>query len=144
MTSDYQPIVDAFVDAMFVRHDPQAAAELYTDDARYWEPVLPAPITGRQTIAEYLAGFVTAFPDLSAQVTNLFGSGDSFAAELTVHGTNTGPLELEPGQTIDPTGRPVELQVCWIGRTNSEGRFTEDRTYYDVASFMQQLGLAGD
>ena len=58
-------------------------------------------------------------------------------------GTNTGPLEVEPGKTIPPTGKPVELKVCWVGRVSPDGLFTEDRTYDDVASFMQQLGLAG-
>ena len=50
MTAHYQEAVDTFINAMFVQHDPKAAAQVYAEDADYWEPFLPAPIRGRQAL----------------------------------------------------------------------------------------------
>jgi hypothetical protein len=133
--SNYQKLVDDFRKAMFVDHDPAAIARLYTDDAILLDAAAPDPIRGRDHIAEYHAGFLRAFPELSAETRNVFGSGDWFAAEFRISGTHTGPLELEPGQSIPPTGRQIVADACWIGRITPDGRCAEDHTYYDSAAF---------
>jgi len=57
-----------------------------------------------------------------------------------VRGTNTGPM-MSPEGEIPPTGKKVEFKAVWIGRISPEGLIEEDRTYYDTADFMRQLGL---
>lgn len=136
-------MVDAFRRAFFAQHDAKAAAQVYAADATLWDPSTPGVIRGRQAMEENLAAYLRALPDISVETTNLFGSGDCFAAEFTMRGTNTGPFDMGPGNPIPPTGKRVELKLCWIGRVTPGGLCAEDRTYYDSATLMQQLGLAG-
>jgi predicted ester cyclase len=133
--SSYQQVIDAFRQAMFVDHDPAAIARIYTEDATLVDAAQPEPIRGSQAIAEYHGTFLRAFPDLSAEVRNAFGSGEWFAAEFRITGTHTGPLELGPDETIPPTGRRITLSACWVGRATPDGRCAEDHTYYDNMVF---------
>ena len=139
----HRRLVDEFHRAWFEQHDAARAAQIYTEDAVLLESAAPGPIKGRKAIEEYFGALLRAFPDLSAQIDNVFGAGDWFAVELRARGTNTGPLELSPGNTIPATNKRMEMPVCWIGRLSREGLCAEDHTYYDMASMMEQLGLAG-
>jgi hypothetical protein len=143
MSDQYRNVVNGFHQAVFVEHDAKRAVQFYTEDATLWEP-LPGEIKGRKAIQEYLESLLQSFPDISAEIRNVFGSNDWFAAELIVRGTNTGPIDLPTGDTISATGRPVELKVCWLGKVSPDGLCVEDRTYYDNASFIEQLGLVSE
>lgn len=135
--ASYQKVVDDFRKAMFVDHDPAAIARLYTEDATMMDAAQPEPIRGNQAIAEYHATFLRAFPDLSAEAQNVFGSGEWFAAEFRITGTHTGPLDIGPDQSIAPTGKRIALNACWIGRATPDGRCAEDHTYYDNTVFAE-------
>jgi len=139
---DHQKLVEEFRRAMFTDHDPAALGRLYTEDAVLKDAALSEPIRGREAIVAYHASFLRAFPDLSGEALNVFGSGDWFAAEFRVRGTHTGPLELGPDTTIPPTGRSVEVAVCWIGRLSPDGLCREDHSYYDTAPFTSLVGAA--
>ena len=144
VTDRAQQVIEGFREAFFGRHDAEAAAQVYTEDATLWDPTTPETIRGRAAIEANLAAYLTAFPDLDADVTNVISAGEWFVAELTLHGTNTGPLEVEPGVTVPPTGKPVQMKVCWVGRATASGLCAEDRSYYDAASLLAQLGLSGE
>lgn len=133
--ANYQKVVEDFRNAMFVDHDPAAIARLYTEDAVMMDASQPDLIRGNQAIAEYHGTFLRAFPDLSGEPRNVFGSGEWFAAEFRITGTHTGPLDVGPGQSIPPTGKRIELNACWIGRVAPDGRCAEDHTYYDNTVF---------
>jgi steroid delta-isomerase-like uncharacterized protein len=141
MPFHYRDLVDRFMQVMFVHHDARAAAAMYAQDATLIDPTTPTPIKGRQAIEKNLENYARAFPDISGEVKNLFGSGDWLVAEVATRGTNTGPLEISPGNTIPPTGKLVETRICWIVRVNTQGLIAEDRTYYDLYNLMTQLGL---
>lgn len=128
---------------MFTQHNAQAAAEVYAEDAVLLVPDMPGPVKGRKAIEEYLSGFLRTFPDLSHEPKNFFSSGEWCAYEFTVRGTNTGPLELEPGHNIPPTGKRVEIPICAVMRVGADGLIREDHSYYDGAGLMGQLGLGG-
>lgn len=136
----YQRVIEDFQKAMFEEHDAEAVARLYAADAVYSDPAL-GQLQGTQAIKEAYEGFLAAFPDISSNVVNVIGSDNMLAGELKVRGTHTGPLELGTGNTVPATGRNFELDVCWIGRIDSDGLIAEDRTYYDLAGWMRQLGL---
>jgi ketosteroid isomerase-like protein len=133
--SDYRRLVDDFRKAMFVDHDSNAIRNLYTEDAVLIDPNNPTPLRGRDAIAEYHGGFLQAFPDLSAEVVNVFGSGEWFAAEFRISGTHTGPLEAAPGEHLAPTGEKIDTDICWIGRLAPDGRCAEDHSYFDNSVF---------
>lgn len=121
-------------------HDAAALAQLYTEDAVYVVSGEPEPLRGRKAIEGNCVVFFRAFPDLTVKFTNIFTSGDQFCTEFIVNGTHTGPLASPEGD-IPPTGRSVQFRGAFFGKVTPEGLVAEDRTYYDTASFMNQLGL---
>jgi len=146
LTSDlpvsHRRIVEEFYRYMFEEHDAASGARLYTEDATLIEPPALTPIKGRKAIQEELEGWLRAFPDMNARIENVFGSGDWFAVELRVRGTNTGPLPVGPDSTLPATNKRAEMAVCWLGRVSADGLLAEDHTYFDAASMLEQLGIS--
>jgi hypothetical protein len=56
-------------------------------------------------------------------------------------GTNAGPM-VSPEGEMPPTGRRVGIRMAFILRVRPNGLIEEDRTYFDEAEFLKQLGLA--
>ncbi len=82
------------------------------------------------------------FPDLSATLRSIVESGNRAAVEATYRGTNDGPLAM-PGGELPPTGRDVSIELCEVFEVGDDGLIVHDRSYFDVASFLQQLGIGG-
>jgi predicted ester cyclase len=79
----------------------------------------------------------TAFTDLKIEPTSVLFADNHIIFEVIMRGTNDGPLEGE----IPATGRSVELNMIFVTRVTDDGLIEEDRTYYDTAKFMKQLGF---
>jgi len=123
-------------------HDPAGLAIRYGADAVVLDPQYAEPLRGREAIERDTADFVTAFPDLRAQVTRTLFDGATHALEMTVSGTNTGPLTLPTGSTVPPTNRRAEIHMAVFGRVDGDGLVVEERRYFDIAGLLAQLGLA--
>jgi steroid delta-isomerase-like uncharacterized protein len=137
----YRQSLDAFVEAFGVRHDAHAVAELYTEDAVLVDNSTGDRVQSRKAIEEWYAVYLRAFPDVTVQYHNVFGSGDMAAGEWITRGTHTGPLATPQGE-IAPTGKRVELRGCSISKFAPGGiMLTEDSNYFDSASLLQQLGV---
>ncbi len=120
--------------------DIKALVQHYTEDAVMFMPGEPEPIKGRDAIANNQAAFFRAMPDLKLSFNLVLISGNHVAFEGVVRGTFTGPLATPDGD-IPPTGNKADLKFAFIGRVNADGLIEEDRTYYDTAEFMRQLGV---
>lgn len=48
-----------------------------------------------------------------------------------------------PGGELPPTGREVTIELCEILEVGDDGLILHDRSYFDVAGFLQQLGIGG-
>jgi predicted ester cyclase len=118
--------------------DAEATAALYEADAVMYE--YPDVINGREAIRDSMAAWFTSFPDIQWELKNLMSSGDTFIAEGIFKGTHTGPMQTAEG-AIPPTGKAVEMPCCFIGRVSANGLIAEDRTYFNAAIMMEQLGL---
>ena len=81
----------------------------------------------------------TAFPDLKHEILNFVESGDSFACEIHVSGTHSGPMQTPKG-TIPATGKKVLFESCDYLRFR-DGKVASWHAYTDMLSFQQQLGL---
>jgi steroid delta-isomerase-like uncharacterized protein len=134
---DLKKIADKIAKA-YESVDATAMANLYAEDAIIVEP--GGVIRGRKAIQEHMEGFHRTFPDLKIEFRTILPSGNHIVFEQVVRGTNTGPLSTPEGE-IPPTGKEVELKAVWIGRISADGLIEEDRTYYDTADLMRQLGL---
>jgi predicted ester cyclase len=118
--------------------DADKTAALYEPDAIYY--LYPDVMHGREAVKESVEDWFTAFPDANWELINLMSSEDTFIAEGVFKGTHTGPMRTPDGE-IPPTGKPVEMPCCFIGRVSENGLIAEDRTYLNAAMMMEQLGL---
>jgi steroid delta-isomerase-like uncharacterized protein len=132
-------MVESAVEAIN-RGDAAGYAAWYTDDAVTHDPLVPAPIKGRDAIEEDIAQFLRAFPDLHGTVESVLEDGDRVATEVAFTGTNTGPLETPDG-TLPATGQPARFWLCSVVEMGPDGLATATRRYYDVFDLLTQLGL---
>jgi steroid delta-isomerase-like uncharacterized protein len=77
---------------------------------------------------------LTAFPDLTTSIEDMFVSGDKLAVTLVWRGTHTGPYGGVPA-----TGKPVEVRdtAIWHFR---DGRVAEILTLQDQFGMLKQIG----
>ena len=85
-------------------------------------------------------GWAAAIPDSKATFHNASAAGNTVFLEVTWHGTHTGPLQT-PGGEIAPTGRKIALRACQVIEVANE-KAQVMRQYLDMATLMQQLGVA--
>lgn len=136
---DIKQIGEHFIQA-FNAHDVDEMVQLYAEDATYMLPAESEPLHGRKAIKESYEMFFRAFPDMSSEITFSMASGEHFLAECIVRGTHAGPLASPQGD-VPPTGRKIELKMAFVAKVTEDGLVAEDRTYYDSAVMMNQLGL---
>ena len=109
--------------------------DLLADDFVEHEEVPGIPPT-KQGVLEYFGMLLSAFPDMRAEVEDLFGSGDKRVARVKMIGTHLGEF-----MGIPPTERRVEMKFIDIMRFNSAGLVCEHWGVADQLSLMQQLGV---
>ncbi len=137
--ADLKKLAEKYQEA-FDNQDMAALAQLYAEDATMIMPGEPEPIKGREAIERNQAAIFRAMPDFSAKFTQILISGNYIVFEVVSHGTFTGPLASPEGD-IPPTGKSMINKVAFIAKVNADGLIEEDRTYYDTAAVMRQLGL---
>jgi steroid delta-isomerase-like uncharacterized protein len=124
------------------KHDLEALAKLYAEDAIAYDPMYPEPLRGRDAIRKDAATFFRGFPDIRLEIINTIEKDDRNGAdEIRITGTQTGPLETPMGQELPPTNKRVEMRGSAFSRLNERGEIVEERRYYDVASVLRQLGI---
>jgi len=79
----------------------------------------------------------SAFPDLTYEIEDAFGTGDRVAIRCVARGTHRGEFLGRP-----PTGRSFATQQIHIFRV-TDGQIAEHWGARDDAGMMHQLGLAG-
>ena len=89
---------------------------------------------------KYNMMWAEAFPDGKITIDNIVAAGGFVVVEFTGRGTHTGTL-AGPAGSIPATGRAVTLKLCDVLEI-SQGMVTSQRTYFDTASLMSQLGVA--
>ena len=95
-------------------------------------------LRGEAEILPALQGRRKAMPDVKGTVTNAFASGNKAVLEVTWEGTQTGPLD-GPGGTLPPSGKRQTTAAAWVFEFDGD-KIKESRQYFDMMSFMQQLG----
>jgi steroid delta-isomerase-like uncharacterized protein len=86
-------------------------------------------------------GWAQAFPDSKATFHNALVSGNTVVLEVTWKGTHKGPLQLPKGP-IPATGKSITVRSCIIGEIAGD-KLRLQRQYFDMATLLQQLGVAG-
>jgi predicted ester cyclase len=109
----------------------------YAEDAEISDP--NGKYKGKAQILQSFKVWKTAFPKATGEVTNQIAMGDQVTSEIVFKSTHTGPL-VSPTGTIAPTNKPIELKVMQVSSFRN-GLIQRERSYYDQADFMRQLGI---
>jgi len=108
----------------------------------------PEPVSAEAWVAAQ-AGIRESFPDVRFEIRSL-GTGPRHAVvELTMAGTNDGPLHLgdtdrmvlrTDAEALPATGRPLRIDGVVVMEVH-DGLVTAERHYWPDVEFLVQLGL---
>jgi steroid delta-isomerase-like uncharacterized protein len=113
--------------------DLDACIELVSPDLIINLAELPEPLHGRDIWRQGAAMFRSAFPDLHAEIEDIFGSGDRVAVRLTMSATHRGEY-----LGIPATGRPVSYVSHEFYRVE-DGLIAEEWLCSDTTSLLRQI-----
>jgi limonene-1,2-epoxide hydrolase len=109
--------------AVWSNVDPDEIAEFFTDDAVYHNIPMD-PLTGRDTIKSFIAGFAGGAEQIDFRVRNIVASGDVVLTERV-------------DVFVMPNGK-VELPVMGTFEVR-DGKIAAWRDYFDMKQFMDQM-----
>ena len=92
---------------------------------------------GAEEVAAYFEDSRTAFPDQRNELVALHHADDAVIVEFDLKGTHRGPL-----RGIPPTGKEFTCRTVAFFLFE-EDRLVCERVYFDAATILGQLGLAG-
>lgn len=118
------------------RGDVSAADEAFAPDCVIHITGVPAPFRGVGPWKEFMAGLLTAFPDIHLTIEDQVVQGDRVAFRWRATGTHNGPL----GAAL-PTGKTVTVDGLILDRIVN-GKVQERWEQWDQSIMMQQLGFA--
>lgn len=92
---------------------------------------------GRNEFLNFMQGFKLAVPDMKLNYTNVICSGNKVAVEMTVTGTQTGPLQT-PNGTLPASGHKIEQPVSEFLEWEN-GKFKRLVNYQDTGNLLKQM-----
>ena len=91
-------------------------------------------VRGGEGMKQFLGMYFNAFPDLHAEVEEVFGEDNKLASRAMCRGTHKGELMGMP-----PTGKQIAIRVICINHFVGQ-KISEDWELPDLFGMMQQLG----
>jgi steroid delta-isomerase-like uncharacterized protein len=134
LTAHARSVVEAF------NNDEWDAARGLFEDSTYNELGTQRSLAGADAIIEALQGWKTAMPDVKGTVTSAAESGQRVVLEVTWEGTQTGEMVTDEG-TIPPSGKRQKTPSAFIFDYEN-GKLKESRHYFDMLTFLKQIGAA--
>ena len=116
-------------------HDVDKIASFFTDDCVYEDLAFGMVARGKKEINDFLKVTFVWSPDLKFELKSFFGAGGRTATEWVMTGTHAGEL---PG--MPATGKSFSLRGVSISEQR-EGKISRNTDYYNLVSFLQQVGL---
>jgi steroid delta-isomerase-like uncharacterized protein len=124
--------------AAWCAHAPDRLDSILTEDAVHEDVASGHVAEGRAEIKGLIRGAVSFASDFRCTVTSLTVAGDSATTEWMIEGTQTGPAS-SPGGTIPPSRRSFRVRGASTILFR-HGRIARITDYYDMATFLKQLG----
>jgi steroid delta-isomerase-like uncharacterized protein len=117
--------------------DVEKLLALFTDDVVFEDVTLGAVNHGRNALRDFAAGVFAAFEDLKFELKSrvVASDGKSGAMEWTWRGRQTKDL---PG--LAATNKPFEVRGATVVEF-ADGKISRDSDYWDLATYMKQVGL---
>jgi len=121
-------------------HNVQKVVDLYADDAVIYQPDLLEPMRDKSEFEQLYAAYFRAFPDLKFEIVALIPEGNLVCMEFRETGSFSGPMATPEGD-IPATNKKFEIKGASIFKVNEQGKIVEDRSYFDQATLLRQIGL---
>jgi len=137
--SDAAGVAKTFLDG-FNNSDWKSVRALLADDSVYEEYGTQRRIEGADAIMGVYRAWKTAMPDVHGVIHNVVAAGETALVELAWEGTHTGPLETASG-TIPASGKSQHTPGVFSIDVKS-GVIATSRNYFDMLTFLQQIGAA--
>lgn len=118
------------------RGDVSVADSVFAPDCLVHMTGVPEPFRGVSAWKAFVAGMLTAFPDLRFTVEDQLAQGDRVAFRWHATGTHSGPLGAAPA-----TGKTIAVDGLIIDRLVN-GKVQERWEQFDQSLMLQQLGFA--
>src|SRR5206468_8678043 len=115
---------------------PVDLSTLFTEDAVGWSPY--ASVSGLPALAELAARREEAFSNVVVMFRGLDEVGNKAYAEWLIEADHTGPLVIDEGAELEPTGRRVQLAGVTVADFR-EGKIKSYRTYFDDLTMLEQV-----
>ncbi len=135
MPEDIKRLVDSVIQ-LWNTGSPEVARELYSDEARRFDPNQPDPARGSQEIASYVAEVRSGYPDFELQINDKVFEDNRLVTHWTCTGTHKGDF-----QGIPATEKRINISGLALARIE-HGKVTEERVYFDRLAMLEQLGVA--
>ena len=126
----------------FEAHDMDRFVSYMSESVLDYVPGRSEPLRGRDAVREDNIGFLAMYPDVTYEITQIFGNGDMVCAQGIVKGTNTGPLPGPDGKQLPPTNKSFRVPACFVAKIEN-GKISEIYEYLDRLEFSAQLGNVG-
>lgn len=114
--------------------EPERIDEIFVDGGIYEDVAAGQVHRGKEAIKDLLRAAFAWSPDFDVTMTSVSIAGDTAMTEWVIEGTQEGPVGELPA-----TGRTFRVRGASV-ISFREGKITEVRDYYDMASFLLQLG----
>ena len=134
MPNDEQNLAEQYI-AAFNSHDWNKIGPFFADDCIHEDMASGMSFHGKQDLKAYMDGIFTRAPNVKLKLESAFLSGDWMAYEWTYSGRYTGD---EPGRKA--TGREFSIRGASVSELR-DGKIRRNRDYYDMTTFLRQLGL---
>ncbi len=113
-----------------------------TPDFVYDEVATGRKVTGIEATLMLWKEWAEAFPDSKGTFQSAHAAEDgTVTLEVTWKGTHRGPLQT-PNGSIAATGKHIDIRACAVVEVAGE-KARVQRHYFDMATLLQQIGVAG-
>ena len=92
-------------------------------------------VRGGENLKQFLSMYINAFPDLHAEVEDVFGEDNKLVSRAMCRGTHKGDL-----MGIPPTGKQIAIRVICVNRFEG-AKIAEDWELPDLFGMMVQIGV---
>ena len=127
-------LLQRFADEVLTGHNLTVLDEVFHTDYVEDDPP-PGMGPGREGLRQWLAGWITAFPDVRWTIEEQIADDDRVWSRSTWQGTHQGSF-----LGIPPTGKKITVTAWTIDRF-TDGKIAESRIIMDTFVMMQQLGV---
>ena len=117
-------------------HDPEKVVAFIAEGATYEDLALSQLHKGLDDIKAFVAEATAFSSDYRFDVVSTQQSGDQYATEWEMSGTNDGEAGGMPA-----TNKPYRIRGISVGRVDGSGKIAENRDYWNMADYLVQVGL---